>query len=275
MLDTKTLKEETIKKCRFYEAWLNITVYGHAPKGTTCDIKELRVNDVEGDEYIFCEVTLTYNKRKHHFNYYAGPDAVTLVERLGGRKGEVAVGDTLGKVFEMEFNQPSADDSGKLEEFLENLADYAPKKPKAKKAKTVTFASVCDDAFSDICPSCNTSFSSQFGQCVCSHCGFISAGCDACPGESNSHIDCSKCPVSIPISLYGIFTQKEFNSLPIEYRGSVYHKANHWFSILINNRVYHIYSERKVIGVTTIDMEEWRKGNHALSKTPTIEDILA
>ena len=135
MLDTKTLNEETIKECRFNEAWLKTKVEVHAPKGTTCDIDELRVNDVEGDEYIFCEVTLTYNKRKHHFNYYAGTDGVTLVERLGGKKGEIADGDTLGKDFEMEFNQPSADDMGNLEEFLKNLADYAPKKPKAKKEK--------------------------------------------------------------------------------------------------------------------------------------------
>lgn len=135
MLDTKTLNEETIKECRFNEAWLKTKVEVHAPKGTTCDIDELRVNDVEGDEYIFCEVTLTYNKRKHHFNYYAGPQAVTLVERLGGKKGEIADGDTLGKDFEMEFNQPSADDMGNLEEFLKNLADYAPKKPKKPKVK--------------------------------------------------------------------------------------------------------------------------------------------
>lgn len=140
--------------------------------------------------------------------------------------------------------------------------------------KPIEFASVHEDGFSDVCPSCDTSFSSQFGQCVCSHCGFISAGCDACPGESNDHIDCSKCPVSMPIRLYGIFNKKEFNSLPNEYKGTVYHKANQWFMVLVNNRVYHIYSERKVIGVTTIDMDEWRKGNHSLSKTPTIQDIL-
>lgn len=135
MLDTKNLKEETIKKCRFNEAWLKTTVEVHAPKGTTCDIYELSVNDVEGDEYIFCEVTLTYNKRKHHFNYYSGPQGVTLVERLGGKKGEIADGDTLGKEFELDFCVPSKDDMEDLEEFLKNLADYAPKKPKVKKEK--------------------------------------------------------------------------------------------------------------------------------------------
>lgn len=135
MLDTKTLNLPTIRECRENEDWLKTKVYAYAPKGTTCEIEELSVNDEEGNEYIFCEVTLTCNKRKHHFNYYAGTQGVTLVERLGGRKGEEAVGDKLGKDFEMEFYQPSADDMGNLEEFLENLADYAPKKPKAKKEK--------------------------------------------------------------------------------------------------------------------------------------------
>ena len=135
MLDTKTLNEETIKECRENEAWLKTKVDNYAPDGTTCKIEELRVNDVEGDEYIFCEVTITCNKRKHHFNYYAGTDGVTLTERIGGKKGEEAVGDKLGKDFEMEFNQPSADDMGNLEEFLKNLADYAPNKPKEKKEK--------------------------------------------------------------------------------------------------------------------------------------------
>ena len=135
MLDTKTLNKKTIKECRENEAWLKIKVDNYAPDGTTCKIEELRVNDVEGDEYIFCEVTITCNKRKHHFNYYAGTQGVTLVERIGGKKGEEAVGDKLGKDFEMEFYQPSADDMGNLEEFLKNLADYAPNKPTAKKEK--------------------------------------------------------------------------------------------------------------------------------------------
>ena len=135
MLDTKTLNKKTIKECRENEAWLKIKVDNYAPDGTTCKIEELRVNDVEGDEYIFCEVTITCNKRKHHFNYYAGTQGVTLVERIGGKKGEEAVGDKLGKDFEMEFYQPSADDMGNLEEFLKNLADYAPNKSKAKKEK--------------------------------------------------------------------------------------------------------------------------------------------
>lgn len=135
MLDTMTLKEETIKECRGNELWLKTKVEEYAPKGTTCDIEELRVNDTEGDEYIFCEVTITCNKRKHHFNYYAGTQGVTLVERIGGKKGEIADGNKLGKTFEMEFYVPSKDDMEDMEEFFEKLADYAPKKPKAKKEK--------------------------------------------------------------------------------------------------------------------------------------------
>ena len=135
MLDTKTLNKKTIKECRENEAWLKIKVDNYAPDGTTCKIEELSVNDEDGNEYIFCEVTITCNKRKHHFNYYAGTQGVTLAERIGGKKGEEAVGDKCGKMFEMEFYQPSADDMGNLEEFLKNLADYAPNKPKAKKEK--------------------------------------------------------------------------------------------------------------------------------------------
>jgi hypothetical protein len=135
MLDTKTLTEETIKECRENEAWLKTKVEEFAPEGTTCQVEELSVNDTDGDEYIFCEVTITCNKRKHHFNYYAGTQGVTLVERIGGKKGEIADGDKLGKTFEMEFYVPSKDDMEDMEEFLKNLADYAPKKPKAKKVK--------------------------------------------------------------------------------------------------------------------------------------------
>lgn len=142
MLDTKNLTLVIIRECRSNETWFKRFVKKHAPKGTTCEIEELRVNDVEGDEYIFCEVTLTCNKRKHHFNYYAGTDGVTLVERLGGRKGEKADGDKMGKEFQMEFSMPSADDMDNLEEFLEHLADYAPKKPKTTKAKNITFFTV-------------------------------------------------------------------------------------------------------------------------------------
>jgi hypothetical protein len=80
--------------------------------------------------------------------------------------------------------------------------------------------------------------------------------------------------VGIPVRLYGIFTKRKFESLPDAYRGAVSHKANQWFMVLINNRVYHIYSERKVIGVTTIDMDKWRKGDRSLGNTAVIEDIL-
>lgn len=138
MLDTKTLNEETIKECRENEEWLKTKVEEYAPKGTTCKIEELSVSDEDGNEFIFCEVTITCNKRKHHFNYYAGTQGVTLVERLGGKKGEYADGAKMGRSFEMEFYIPSKDDVDDLEEFLEQLGDYVPytpKKPKAKKKK--------------------------------------------------------------------------------------------------------------------------------------------
>ena len=135
MLDTKNLKEEPIKECRENEAWLKTKVEEYAPEGTTCKIEELSVNDEEGNEYIFCEVTITCNKRKHHFNYYAGTQGVTLAERIGGKKGEIADGDKCGKMFEMEFYVPSKDDMEDLEEFLAKLADYAPTKPKKSNAK--------------------------------------------------------------------------------------------------------------------------------------------
>lgn len=152
MLDTKTLTEDTIKECRENETWLKTKVEEYAPKGTTCDIEELRVNDDEGDEYIFCEVTITCNKRKHTFNYYAGKQGVTLVERLGGKKGEYADGDKLGKTFEMEFYIPSKDDMEDLEEFLEKLDKYVPKMPKKKKkakkhAYLLTYKSIRDNGF--------------------------------------------------------------------------------------------------------------------------------
>ena len=136
MLDTKTLSKETIKECRNSAYWLKCFVKKHAPEGTVFCCDELWVNDVEGDEYIFCEVTLTCNKCKHCFNFYAGTDACTLVERLGGKKGDEAVGDTYGKSFEMEFSMPSQDGKGNLEEFLERLDKYVPKKPKKPKKAT-------------------------------------------------------------------------------------------------------------------------------------------
>lgn len=152
MLDTKTLTEDTIKECRENETWLKTKVEEYAPEGTTCEIEELRVNDIDDDYYIFCEVTLTCNKRKHHFNFYAGTQGVSIVERLGGKKGEYADGAKLGKTFEMEFYIPSKDDMEDFEEFLEHLDKYAPKMPKKKKkankhAYLLTYKSIRDNGF--------------------------------------------------------------------------------------------------------------------------------
>ena len=131
MLDTKTLTKETIKTCRESKKWLKDFVEKHAPKGTTYSCEELWVSDETGNEYIFCEVVLTCNKRKHCFNFYAGNECCSLVERLGGKKGEEAIGDTYGKAFDMDFCVPSMDDMGDLEEFLERLGKYVPKMPKS------------------------------------------------------------------------------------------------------------------------------------------------
>lgn len=136
MLDTKTLTKETIKTCRESKKWLKDFVAKHAPKGTTFSCAELRVNDVEGDEYIFCEVVLTCKKRKHCFNFYAGKECCSLVERLGGKKGEEAISDTYGKAFDMDFDIPGMDDKGDLEDFLKRLDKYVPKMPKSAKKAT-------------------------------------------------------------------------------------------------------------------------------------------
>ena len=135
MLDTKTLTEETIKTCRETEEWFKKFVDNHAPDGTTFSCEELWVNDVEGDEYIFCEVVLACNKRKHCFNFYAGTAGASVCERLGGKKGEIADGDKFGNMFEMEFDIPSKDDMDDLAEFLEHLDKYVPKMPKSAKKK--------------------------------------------------------------------------------------------------------------------------------------------
>ena len=122
MLNTKTLTAKTIKECRSTEKWLAKFVKKHAPNADfACD--EIRVNDAEDDEYIFCEVVLAIGgKAQHKFNFYAGPEDATLVERIGGRKGQVAMGDRMGKYFEMHFSMPSRDDTGKLEAYLEDLS---------------------------------------------------------------------------------------------------------------------------------------------------------
>lgn len=121
MLDTKNMTKKMVDDCRETEKWLQKFVKKHAPNvGYECE--ELRVNDEEDDEYIFCEVVFTIGgKNRHRFNFYAGAEEATLVERLGGRRGQVANGEHMGRYFEMHFARPSLDDTGKLQDYLENL----------------------------------------------------------------------------------------------------------------------------------------------------------
>jgi len=147
-----------------------------------------------------------------------------------------------------------------------------PKKVTRRK-RLVKFGTVIEDAYCDLCPVCDEEFNSRFGQCVCEHCGYISAGCDACPQEVCGAVSCDKCPVAMPHIQYGIFTKKEYDSLPEEYKGLVSHSAGEWFAVLVADRVHHIYSSRKVVGVTTIDMQKWREGDRDLADTPKLLDV--
>ena len=81
------------------------------------------MNDEADDQYIFCEVEIAMPRETRYFNFYAGDDDATLVERLSGEKGEVATGDSMGDSFEMHFQLPSQDDTGALEEFLAEMEE--------------------------------------------------------------------------------------------------------------------------------------------------------
>lgn len=121
MLDTKNMTSKAVKDCRDTEKWLQALVKKHAPN-VDYKCEELRVNDTGDDEYIFCEVVFTIGgKNRHRFNFYAGAEDAALVERLGGRKGEVANGERMGRYFEMHFALPALDDTDRLKVYLENL----------------------------------------------------------------------------------------------------------------------------------------------------------
>lgn len=121
-LDTKTLSSAIIESCRESEKWLEKMVAQNAPSACLT-IEELSVNDEEGDQYIFCEVELAMPRETRYFNFYAGDNDATLVERLSGEKGEVATGDSMGDSFEMHFDMPSLDDTGELVEFLAEMEE--------------------------------------------------------------------------------------------------------------------------------------------------------
>ena len=126
----------------------------------------------------------------------------------------------------------------------------------------------------EMCPVCTCEFTAPFGLAVCRTCGFVSWGCNMCPlDKSKCCGDSKKCPINHNFELYAVFSQKKFDSLPDGYKISVPTKATNYAILMVRNRVSHIYTERRLVGFTTIDLDEWRKGNHSLDKVPKIEEI--
>jgi hypothetical protein len=83
------------------------------------------------------------------------------------------------------------------------------------------------------------------------------------------------CPVYHPVNnLYAIYSKTEFNSLPAEYQGSVSAKRNSYMNLLLQDRLVPVYTSRRVVGITTIDMDKWRRGDRELTGTPTILNIM-
>ena len=139
-------------------------------------------------------------------------------------------------------------------------------------AKLKIFAN--PDYGDEMCPVCTCEFTAPFGLAVCRTCGFVSWGCNMCPLDKFKCCgDSKKCPINHNFELYAVFRQKEFDSLPDAYKIYVPTKATNYAILMVHNRVSHIYTERRLVGFTTIDMEEWRKGNHSLDKVPKIESI--
>lgn len=126
----------------------------------------------------------------------------------------------------------------------------------------------------ELCPVCSCEFTAPFGLAVCRTCGFVSWGCNMCPLDKFKCCgDSKKCPINHNFELYAVFRQKEFDSLPDEYKIYVPTQKRNYAILMVLNRVSHIYTERRLVGFTTIDLEEWRKGNHSLDKVPKIEQI--
>lgn len=123
------------------------------------------------------------------------------------------------------------------------------------------------------CPGCGCDFVAPFSLSVCRHCGMVSMGCNMCPLDKSECCGTDKCPVNNHVSLYAIFTKGEFDDLPDAYK--IYAPAEkETFSILmVNNRINHIYSERELVGFTTIDMGSWRAGDHSLEGIPKVSEI--
>lgn len=133
------------------------------------------------------------------------------------------------------------------------------------------------------CGVCSHAYDAPFSLAVCPNCGHIEFGCDLCPlnysGRPNCHFkavcDGKNCPAQGFHDLYAIFDKKELESLPPEYVGMmVSEKRSNYIRIMLDDRIHTIYSERKVVGITTIDMHEWRKGNRDLKGVRKIENVV-
>jgi hypothetical protein len=74
--------------------------------------------------------------------------------------------------------------------------------------------------------------------------------------------------------LYAIYSKKEFDSLPEDYQGLVSAKRNSYMNLLLQDRLVPVYTSRRVVGITTIDMDKWRRGERDLAGTPTILNIM-
>ena len=84
-------------------------------------------------------------------------------------------------------------------------------------AKLKIFAN--PDYGDEMCPVCSCEFTAPFGLAVCRTCGFVSWGCNMCPLDKFKCCgDSKKCPINHNFELYAVFRQKEFDSLPDEYK---------------------------------------------------------
>ena len=61
--------------------------------------------------------------------------------------------------------------------------------------------------------------------------------------------------------------------MPKAYCGEITCDKASYIHVLLRDRVEAIYSERAVVGITTIDMHEWRRGNTNLRSTPKLYEI--
>ena len=123
------------------------------------------------------------------------------------------------------------------------------------------------------CPGCGLDFVAPFSLSVCRHCGMVSMGCNMCPLNYFECCGTTKCPIHNHVDLYAIFTKKEFETLPDAYKIEAPAEKEKFSILMVNNRLVHIYSERALVGFTTIDMHEWRNGNHALKGIPKVSEV--